>query len=90
MTKAEEISRRFDDDGQKFEDASGIEIDGACYASCGHPTRSGDWARYEFGDGSAIITSVYGWDLGYSAPATCYCWAGNGEHLDGCEEGRGI
>lgn len=41
--------------------------------------------RYEFEDGSSIVTSMGGWDLGL--PGGCYCWAGvdKGRHAEGCD-----
>lgn len=79
MTIAEDVARIFDDNGQIFESAHGatsLTIDKACENRSIREIRKYGCIRYEFTDGSAIILTAGGWDIGFPAPATCYCWAG--------------
>ena len=88
MTIAGEIAHQFDSDGQRFKDEHGAEIDDVCRAAVINQCYAvvfGDATRYEFSDGSALVVTDCGWDLGFPAPSTCCCWAGAGEHRDECE-----
>lgn len=54
-------------------------------------TRDHDETRFEFEDGSSIVTSGGGWDFGYPASARpglwCWCWDdGRGGHTTDCLE----
>lgn len=41
--------------------------------------------KFIFEDGSSIIITGGGWDVGFT-DASCYCWASEGYHLPDCEE----
>ncbi len=86
MTTAECIALRFQNDGQRFM-VDGDHIADVCLHTGPHPPNTiGDSERYEFSDGSAIVITGGGWDIGHPAPATCHCWpyARVGGHSDEC------
>ena len=82
MTTAEQIAKRFGDNGLSFTDSSGVTLDDACHEiACRvrHPVDHGT-RRYLFSDGSAItIAHDAAWDLGYT---DCWCWQGQGHDED--------
>ncbi len=87
MTTAEKIALQFENDGQVFE-VDDIHIADVCQDVAWYPPSvTSDSERYEFTDGSAIVVTGGGWDLGFPAPATCHCWpnANHGRHSDDCE-----
>ena len=84
MTKAEQISARFGDDGQCWEISTWssddvetvVTIDEMCAREGFKEYRDGfgtDVVRYEFSDGSAIVFAGEGWDVEGTTP---YSWAG--------------
>jgi len=89
MTKAKQIASQYDNDGQCFEDYDGMHITHPCGGLALFEDTRGDSTRYEFRDGSAIVITGGGWDVGHPAPAACHCWpdANHGGHQEDCEEG---
>ena len=88
MTAAEGIANRFNNDGQCWRDSSGVRIYDIVQANaasvCGVLRGNvGDSERFEFADGSAIVITGGGWDMGYPAPCACHCWISQPHH---CEE----
>lgn len=78
QTQADQIAARYQDDGQVFRDAEGIELTEALRkagASVDRRDGSGDVVRYTLPDRSVITVAGDAWDLGY---ADCYCWQGAG------------
>ena len=74
MTTAEMIAAEFDNDGQKWENASMEALGDYVTPYADEIDERGDGAyRVQFTDGSALILTPEGWDIGFSAPATCYC-----------------
>lgn len=84
MTKAQEISKRYSDDGQIWRDANEVYLETACREADASEAEHNTGRRFTFSDGSVITTSGGGWDFGY---AECFCWAGVG-HTDDCEASR--
>jgi hypothetical protein len=84
---AEQISARFHDDGQRFEDADGHELDQVCAEKAVRTDKRGDPIRYEFDDDSVIVIAGDGWDFGIPGCAGCYCWpaANRGQHALACQ-----
>ena len=85
-TLAGVISARYHDDGRRWRDDDHVHIEDALLAAGARKDRSDDLdaTRWTLSDGSVIVTSWDGWDLGY--PGTdCWCWQGAG-HEDGCAE----
>jgi len=82
-TVAQQISARYGDDGQIWNDRDGVHIEDACRAAHGRRDRNDnrDCTRYTFSDGSVLTLAGGGWDYGYSE---CYCWLGAG-HEESCE-----
>lgn len=82
MTIAEEISALFDDDGMAPFDCDVITIDEACSdRRATNEVRNGDSIRYDFSDGSSIVTVSGAWDFGMP-DSDCHCWLGAGHHDD--------
>jgi hypothetical protein len=81
-TTAEQIAARFHDDGQRWKDDQGIDLDTACAEAGGKRDSTGERMvyRWTFADGSVITAAGGGWDLGYP---DCYCWQGAG-HTEDC------
>lgn len=74
QTTAQIICDRYDNNGQNWTDADGIELDVALDAiTCRevHPTRGA--IRWEFKDGSVIVIDGDGWDIEGAVP---FSWAG--------------
>lgn len=65
-TIAEQIAERFNNNGQQWVDADGEHIETACNDE-GQYEAQGETARYEFFDGSAIVITGGGWDIGFDA-----------------------
>jgi len=91
QTIAQQISRLFGDDGQRFEADDGRDIGDVCEEKSARTDRerrgyAGCATRYEFEDGSAIVTRDGGWDIGIPHCAACYCWEGadHGRHVPQC------
>jgi hypothetical protein len=85
-TIAEQIAARFGDDGQQWEDADGVALWDACKAAGGSADQFWELeaTRYEFDDGSALVLTPGGWDIGM--PGTdrrCICWPSVG--VGGCD-----
>lgn len=94
MTTAEKIAARYDNDGQRWRDTDGIDLDDACRAVgaqttwrggyriryISNPRRHGDTYRYDFPDGSSITVAGAAWDIGYP---DCFCWRDDGH--SGCD-----
>jgi hypothetical protein len=84
-TSAQEISARFGDDGQRWTDADGVELEGVLDADA-HTFGERNAAvpqRWQFADGSAIITTDAAWDLGVTDTddhdrRSCVCWSDDG------------
>jgi len=80
----------FDVDGDGDLDSSTFYRDDGCDLSTvlidevGRGEANGDLVKYDFQDGSSIITSPGAWDFGHRHCA-CFCWVGAG-HVDGCSE----
>lgn len=77
-TAAEQIAEQFGNDGQNWRDDDGAHLDYVCtehecYVDGYRSTENRDLFRYEFADGSAIVTSPAGWDIEGSEP---FSWAG--------------
>lgn len=73
MTKAEEIARRFGNDGQNFTDTSGTPLSEVLESQAQHQETNDTGAtRYVFADGSAIVTSGDAWDIEGITP---FSWA---------------
>ncbi len=82
-TMAEQISARYDDDGQCWTDAQGIHLEAAlrdAFARAELRPGTTDVTRWTLGDGSVITTAGDGWDYGYP---DCWCWRGAG-HAEHC------
>lgn len=47
--------------------------------------RLGTNLKYTFKDGSSIVITGGGWDVGFMDSA-CFCWASLGYHMPDCEE----
>jgi hypothetical protein len=85
-TIAEQVSEMFGDDGQRWE-ADGRRLSEVMTERGAEMERSKGSERYRFTDGSSIIVEDGGWDLGFDdAPEHCYCWSGNHQHQEKCEE----
>lgn len=95
MTRAEEISKRFNDDGHCWENRWHEHVDEvardecvACINSVSHTA-----TKYVFEDRSTLVLTNAGWDIGYdddpAAPCECFCWPeiARRESMDGhnCE-----
>lgn len=85
MTMAEQVASRFTD-GQTYTTAAGESLDTVARAAGAGAAvwadgPSGTLTRYEFDDGSTIVDSGEGWDLGFGLG--CWCWQTNG-HDDDC------
>lgn len=65
-TIAEQIAERFNNDGQQWLDADGEHIEAVC-ADEGTYEVEGETVRCEFDDGSAIVITGGGWDIGFGA-----------------------
>jgi len=81
-TTAERISRRFKDDGLRFRDPDGAQLEDVCREAGGRRDREdeSDSTRYTFADGSVLTLTGEVWDLGFPG---CFCWQGGG-HTDEC------
>jgi hypothetical protein len=84
MNLAKRLSARFRDDGQRFRDDSGVNIEDALREMGARLDRddASDSNRWTLADGSVVTVSGGGWDLGY---AGCFCWQGEG-HASDCED----
>ena len=80
-TTAEQIAEQFHNDGQRWNTDDGIPLSHICEAEYPTTDRRADSTRYTFADGSVILATDGGWDLGY---AGCWCWEGEG-HTEACE-----
>mgnify|MGYP006908253567 CR=1 FL=1 len=85
-TVAHRVAERFHDDGQRFQDDAGIELETVCEelaVGISHRERgiAGAPIRFEFLDGSSIVVGGEAWDFGL--PGGCFCMEGNG-HNDDC------
>ena len=85
MTTAEKISECFRDDGQCCK-KGGMTLQQACLGERPIITTEAKGTdneknRYEFRDGSSIVTDGLAWDLGL--PGGCFCWEGEG-HSEEC------
>ncbi len=97
MTIAEVIASAFRNDGQVWtaaEDLQGIgiakgdRIPDACQRLCRKRRELGESVRFDFADGSSIITEGGGWDFGIP-DSEDFCWLGGGHHGGaGCDEQR--
>jgi hypothetical protein len=83
QTTAEEISERFNDDGQCFTDGSGWGLAEACEAQAKWTSIRDKGTRYDFDDGSSIVVVGDAWDIGFDG-TDCLCWQGAGHH-DECQ-----
>jgi hypothetical protein len=84
-TQAQQIATRYDDDGQVWRRKDGRrrlydDLNSACAVWYIHRFHGSDAVRWELPDGSAIVTTSGGWDLGI--PSTddddrgeCTCFA---------------
>lgn len=81
MNIAQQVSRIFGDDGQCF-DVGEIYIEDICQDHGSAIEYRDGWNTYPvkhvFGDGSSIVVDDNAWDLGLTADAKCFCFAGNG------------
>lgn len=86
MTQAESISKMFHDDGLCFVTDAGLHLNQVCMAHEPETVEHEEYGTaYRFRDGSSIIATNGGWDLGIQG-ATCWCCdCGAGKHVDGCE-----
>lgn len=76
-TTAEHIAARFGDDQQRFRNDAGEHLDNVVLeegAIVLIVDRARDIVRYEFRDGSAIVTTTDAWSIGFPSTA-CACWA---------------
>jgi len=80
MTHAEEIAKRFHDDGSRYLDDEGIPLFEACEWAGAKQIGGDQCTRLQFQDGSAIVACDGGWDLAYRS---CDCWQGGG-HDEEC------
>jgi len=88
MSTAERIAAHFGDDGQNWIDGNGESLGDYVtpYAeTTDHDDQRGT-TRVQFADGSAIVMAGAGWDLGFSAPATCHCWQGAGHNCEDADD----
>jgi len=86
QTAAQKISTLLGDDGLRWESRDGRGIAQLCedHGASGPYGQSGRGTmpeRYDFDDGSSIVVTDGGWDLGLSQD--CYCWVGVG-HDENC------
>lgn len=76
-TQAEQIAARFANDGMRFQNAAGENLDAVCDEIAAREWRdgyrTGDVYRYRFTDGSAIVVDGDGWDVEGPEP---FSWAG--------------
>ena len=83
MSDAEKMVERFGGDGRASRDASGVKAEDALFEACGsrcidETTRGGaDLVRWVCSDGSVIISSQVGLDIGYP---DCFCAQGAGHY----------
>lgn len=85
VSVAEKIAKRVSD-GETFKTTKGTDLAKLCgrLAIVYHWGAEDDRIRYEFADGSAIVMTAGGWDLGFDGTG-CYCWQGVGKHRILCE-----
>jgi hypothetical protein len=74
-TTAATISDLFDGDGQRWESRLTAEgLSEACESRGGRRSEHGESVKWVFADGSSIVETGGGWDLGLNSEADCYCW----------------
>ena len=83
-TRAQQISNTFVNNGSIWKIKDGLSIYTVCayLSSDADHNRDRELTKYIFPDGSAIIFTASGWDIGYK---DCWCMAGNG-HSDDCQQ----
>ena len=94
QTIAEQIARQFGDDGQQWIDDNGQGLELVAGATANRTTYkehgiAGSPIRYEFEDGSAIVTAGDAWDIGVPGhDLECWCWpeAQHEDHQEDCPE----
>jgi len=81
---ANAVADEYGNDGQRYENRDGVRLEDRCAALAVNKKRSRNYTntRYEFADGSSLVASDGGWDLGL--PGGCFCWAGDRHERD-CE-----
>jgi len=90
---AEMLAKGYGDDGQNWDNDGDGDLEADCESQAERHHRNGDAMRYEFADGSAIVTTPGGWDVGYSGVGLdCTCWPSAGIHMHECpaEQSHGI
>lgn len=89
-TTAQQVAALLDDDGQRWETRDGgVSLHDLATQNGARVTRrDGGDTRYDFCDGSAIVTcGGHGWDLALSPD--CWCWQGAG-HSEECTSLRAL
>lgn len=82
MTTAARFAATLHDDGQILVTDDGRDIGHLArdLDPCVTVRSTHDATRYLFGDGSSIVETAGGWDIGLSPD--CWCWAGTGHEQD--------
>lgn len=86
-TIAETVAAEFGNDGRVWKNEAGEKLEAVCKARGAKRNHSDarDATRWEFADGSVIVTAGDGWDLALSpGDDDCFCWQGAGEHFNRC------
>lgn len=77
-TLAEIVASLFGGDGLCWATDDGDHLEDVCARFGAEFLDRGDDTRYHFPDGSALVTSPTGWDLGFEGEEyrDCFCWSG--------------
>ena len=83
MTQAEEMAKRFHDDGTCWFDDTGTSMDEACQAEhFSRVERAAGEVQWRCWDNSAIIAMGGAWDIKHPDCTCGWCWAGECPHCD--------